>query len=173
MAAAIVPAAGKAAGLDSDLAVLRWTRPAKTKVRKKTRTLNGKKVQTLEVEVIRPEKDVEVHVNPKGLMYAAGAVVAGAVAAVGGLVAWNGIKVLNPLPAGDRTITLVPGLKDSPRWRRLVDPPLKTGTAQVLRPRRYQPVHDPPDENDRLTCEGDGHGELIRTPSGAYACVKK
>lgn len=65
-------------------------------------------------QVVEPAKDTELHVNAKAGLYVAGAGVLGAIALGIGWVAWNGIKVRNPIPIGDRVLTVLPGVKDSP-----------------------------------------------------------
>ncbi len=57
--------------------------------------------------------DVEVHVNPLGILLGVGALAATAIAAT---IAWNGVKVTGPLGA---EVQVIKGLKDIPFFERL------------------------------------------------------
>ncbi len=68
----------------------------------------GKDKQTVLVPI-----DVEVRVNPLGILLGVGALAATAIAAT---IAWNGVKVTGPLGAEVQVVT---GLKDIPFFQRL------------------------------------------------------
>ena len=119
---------------DGDLVVWKSSSPARTR-RKRRRNAAGVLVETGEIVTLEPAKEREVHASPKGLLYLAGAVAAGAVAAVAGLVAWNGVKVRNPVPIGDRVLTVLPGVRDSPGAQKWLDDPLRAHRERVIRRR--------------------------------------
>jgi hypothetical protein len=99
--------AGDAAGsaIKSDLLVYRRSWPAQVKVKK-----DGTE------EVVVPERTAEAHLNGGGLLAMMAALGVGALGVGLGWVLWNGIKVKNPIPVGDRVLTVMPGMKDDPPY---------------------------------------------------------
>ena len=170
--ASIIPAlvpkiidAGKTA-IEADLFVSRKTIPAEFKLEKKTIMVNGKKQQFVREVLVEPQRDIEYHLNGKGIGFLALGAMALGVGAVGFTIAWNGISVPNPVPIGPRELRVLKGLKEDYIARRDEKAKLKASE---------QKCEDQGGLFDRTTkkCVGCFKGfQPVRRADGSVECVK-